>query len=306
MLKNTSLIVRFSLLFVLALALIGVAYYLVLRQVYYSELQRQARSIADNVDAFGKWVSQYGRVWIRDPKTESRFLSQVSFHETPAGGEAKEVNFFSKNPALAQREFSEVVAKSPAKAKFRMTSDNWMNPANTPDEFEAGAIKKIKSAKIDEYIEIRGENYRYARKIIHAESCIGCHGSAEAAPKDVVDRYGSERGYGFKAGDVAGVISVTLPTEPLLAASLRVLGPIEIALIVIAFVILYLFVHFGVVKPIKKLTKNAEAISVGKAVDLDASKLAQTSRNELSQLTLAISRLRTSMELAINRMKGGS
>lgn len=305
MFKNTSLIVRFSLLFVLALVLIGSAYYLLLRQVYYSELQRQAHSIADNVDAFGKWVAQYGRVWVKD-KAETRFLSQVSFHDAPKDGEAKEVSFYSKNPALAQREFSEVVAKSPARAKFRMTSDNWMNPANTPDEFEASAIKTIKSKNLNEFIEIRDGNYRYARKIVHAETCIGCHGSPETAPKDVVERYGSERGYGFKVGDVAGVISVTLPTEPLLAASLRVLGPIEIGLIVLAFVILYVFVHFGVVKPIKKLTKNAEAISLGKPIDIDMSKLPQTSGNELSQLALAIARLRASMELAINRMKGGS
>jgi len=145
--------------------------------------------------------------------------------------------------------------------------------------------------------------YRYARKIVHAESCIACHGDAAAAPKDVIERYGSERGYGFKAGDVAGVISVTLPMEPLLAASFKVLGPLEIGLIVLAFVILYLFVHFGVVRPIKKLTQDAEAISVGKPVDLDVTKIPQNSRNELVQLMFAIARLRTSVELAISRMK---
>jgi hypothetical protein len=301
MLRNTSLILRFSVLFVLALGLIGSAYYLLLRQVYYSELQRQASSIADNVDAFGKWVSQYGRVWVRD-KADTRFLSQMSFHGSGAAA-GEPVNFFSKNPALAQREFSEVVAKSPARAKFRMTSDNFMNPANTPDPFEAQAIATIKSAKLDEYVEIRDGTYRYARKIIHAESCIGCHGSPTAAPVDVTERYGIERGYGFRAGDVAGVISVTLPTEPLLAASLRVLGPLEVGLLVLAFIVLYVFVHFGVVNPIKKLTRDAEALSVGKPSELDVSKYTATSRNELAQLAFAISRLRTSMELAIQRMK---
>lgn len=304
MLKNTSLILRFSALFALALLLIGSAYYLLLRQVYYSELQRQARSTADNVDAFGKWVSQYGRVWVKD-KPDTAYLSQVSLAggPAPAGGEAHAASFFSKNPALAQREFSEAVAKSPARAKFRMTSDNWMNPLNTPDAFETEAITAIKNRKLDEYVQIRGGSYRYARKIVHAESCIVCHGDAAAAPKDVAERYGSERGYGFKAGDVAGVISVTLPMEPLLEASLKVLGPLEIGLIVLAFVILYLFMHFGVVKPIKKLTQDAEAISVGKPVDLDATKISQNSRNELVQLMSAIARLRTSLELAINRMK---
>jgi len=303
MLKNTSLIVRFSLLFVVALLLMGSAYYILLRQVYYSELQREARSVADNVDAFGKWVSQYGRVWVKD-RPDTVYLSQVSL-DTPATRTSAEshVSFFSKNPALAQREFSEVVANSPARAKFRMTSDNFMNPVNKPDEFEAGAIATIKSKKLDEYVEVRDGSYRYARKIVHVETCIACHGEALAAPTDVTARYGTEHGYGFKAGDVAGVVSVTLPMEPLLQASVKVLGPLEVGLIVLAFLILYLFVHLGIVRPIKKLIRDADNISVGKPVDLDATKIAQNSHNELTQLMGAIARLRTSMDLAIQRMK---
>jgi HAMP domain-containing protein len=300
MLRNSSLLLKFSALFLLVLALIGGAYYLLLRQVYYSELERQARSMADNVDAFGKWVSQYGRVWVKD-KAETRYLSQVSF--SGPSPQADPVSFYSKNPALAQREFSEVVARSDAEARFRITSDNWMNPANKPDSFEAQAIATIKNRKLDEYAEIRDGYYRYARKMIHTESCIACHGDPAAAPRDVVERYGTDRGYGFKAGDVAGVISVTLPTKPLLATALGVVGPLEIGLVVAAFVILYLFMHFVVVKPVKKLTQDAEQISVGKPVELNANAFYQNTRNELGQLTLAIARLRASMELAIQRMK---
>lgn len=297
MLRNTSIVLRFSALFILALVLIGSASYLLLRHVYHTELQRQARGMADNVDAFGKWVSQYGRVWVKD-KPDTVYLSQVSFD--PGSGP---MGFFSKNPALAQREFSEVVAKSTAQAKFRITSDNWMSPLNKPDGFEAEAIATIKNRKLDEYAEIRDGNYRYARKMVHAESCIACHGDPAAAPKDVTERYGTERGYGFKAGDVAGVISVTLPTRPLLAAAFVLLGPVEIGLVISAFVILYLFMHFGVVSPIKRLTQDAENISVGKPVELDTEKFAQNSGNELGQLTHAIARLRNSMQLAIQRMK---
>lgn len=300
MLKNSSLIFRFSALFVLVLALIGSASYLVLRQMYYSELEREARSMADNLDAFGKWVSQYGRVWVRD-KADTRFLSQVSFNGPTTL--ADPVSFYSKNPALAQREFSEAVAQSAAEARFRITSDNWMNPANKPDSFEAEAIATIKNRKLDEYIEVQDGYYRYARRIVHTESCITCHGDPAAAPRDVVERYGTERGYGYKVGDVAGVISVTLPTKPLLAAALGVLGPVELGLVVLAFVILYLFMHYGVVKPIRKLTRDAEQISLGKPIELDANAFYQSTRSEVGQLTLAIARLRASMDLAIQRMK---
>lgn len=302
MLKNTSLVLRFSLLFMLALVLIGGAYYLLLRQVYYAELQRQAREMADNVDAFGKWVSQYGRVWVKD-KAETAFLSEMSFVTDGRDAPGTAVSFYSKNPALAQREFSEVVAKSTTSARFRVTSDNWMNPANKPDPWEARAITAIKNEGLDEYNQIVNGRYRYARKIVDSASCIACHGDPADAPADVTRRYGRERGYGFKTGDVAGIISVSLPAEPLLAASFGVLGPLEIGLIVLAFAILYIFMHYGVARPIRKLTRDAQLISIGKPVDLGVKGIRQESRNELGQLALAIARLRTSMELAIRRMK---
>lgn len=302
MLKNTSLILRFSALFLLALALIGGAYYLLLRQVYYAQLERQARALADNVDAFGKWVSQYGRVWVKD-KADTAFLSRMSFAGKSGGAQDAAVSFYSKNPALAQRELSEVVAKSTAAARFRITSDNWMNPLNKPDPWEARAIATIKSRGLDEYVEVINGRYRYARKLVHSASCIACHGDPATAPRDVTERYGRQRGYGFKVGDVAGIISVSLPAEPLLAASFGVLGPLEIGLVVLAFVILYLFMHYAVARPIRKLTRSAQLISLGKPVNLDVAGIPQGSRNELGQLALAIVRLRTSMELAIRRMK---
>ena len=119
----------------------------------------------------------------------------------------------------------------------------------------------------------------------------------------MTEQYGTNRGYGYKVGDVAGIISVSLPAEPLLAASFGVLGPIEIGLIVLAFVMLYVFMHFGVARPIRKLTRDAHMISLGKPVELDLGSVSQKSRNELGQLALAIGRLRASMELAIRRMK---
>ena len=105
---------------------------------------RAAETVADNVDAFGSWVSQYGRVWVRDDNKS--YLGQVTLVSAPdaAGGPAAADvwHFYSKNPALAQREFSEVVEKSASPAKFRVTSHNFMNPVNKPDAFEAKALQR--------------------------------------------------------------------------------------------------------------------------------------------------------------------
>ena len=61
MLLNRSITVQFTLVFVIALLLVIGSFYLVLDNVYRSELKSQAETVADNVDAFGSWVSQYGR-----------------------------------------------------------------------------------------------------------------------------------------------------------------------------------------------------------------------------------------------------
>ena len=47
--------------------------------------------------------------------------------------------------------------------------------------------------------------------------CIRCHGRAEDAPRALIDRYGSQGGFRFKAGDLAGIDSVAIPVS----ASLR-------------------------------------------------------------------------------------
>ena|SRR5450631_1693766 len=82
MLLNRSIAVQFTLVFVVALLLVMGSFYLVLESVYRNELKAQAETVADNVDAFGSWVSQYGRVWVKDDNKS--YLGQVTLN-APTG-----------------------------------------------------------------------------------------------------------------------------------------------------------------------------------------------------------------------------
>ena len=66
MLSRLSITTQFALVFLAALCLIGGASWLILDRIYLNQLKTQAETVADNVDAFGNWVAQYGRVWVRD------------------------------------------------------------------------------------------------------------------------------------------------------------------------------------------------------------------------------------------------
>ena len=311
MFLNRSITTQFAIVFVVALLLVVGSFYLVLDSVYHSELKKQAETVADNVDAFGSWVSQYGRVWVRDDNKS--YLGQVTLVSaaepaaaaaaaagTPAAADVW--HFYSKNPALAQREFSEVVEKSTSPAKFRVTSHNFMNPVNKPDAFEARALDRIRANHLTEYYEVLPDSFRYARTLYEKASCLSCHASAESAPADVRERYGTQNGFGFKEGEVAGIISVRLPVRSFWQVTRDVIGVSQIALLVSAFLISVVFIQFAVVRPIRRVTAAAERISVGQAADLGSAKLKRTSGNEIHQLILATERLRASLMLAIQRV----
>ena len=310
---SSSITLRFAFIILLVLSLLGLAGYFLLNNIYQLQLRNQANTVADNVSSFGKWVAGYGRVWV-DKNSEQSFLGSKILVPLPAAQDAiaqsseirsHSFTMYSKNPALAQREFSEVVADSESPAKFRLTSDNFMNPVNKPDTFELKAISQIKQSGAGYFEQFNPEQgeYRFARAVEHKASCIACHGDPKAAPADVISRYGDKRGFGFKEGDLAGVISVTLPMSTFAQAALPFLGWKEIALVLAAFLIAILFLHYAVLRPLKLLTQQADAASMGDAPDIDLEHVKQNTRNEVERLGLAIARLNTSTRMAISQMK---
>ena len=298
--SKLSLSTKFVGLLLVVIALNGYAYYSILQNIYLAQLKAQAQTVVGNVEAFGAWVAGNGRVWIKD-KDNNSFLSKAAFH--PEGEPDKTVHFYSKNPALAQREFSEVVAQSNSPAKFRMTSLNVMNPINAPDPFEITALNSVKNSGSKEYYDFIDGNYRYAKAVYHGESCISCHGDPAKAPVDVISRYGDKNGFGFIEGDLAGVISVTIPSRKLYFNVLSFVGLKEIVLIILSIFIVLSFVRTALINPIKKLTNAAHDISTGKDAAIDVEGITEDTRNEVHQLILALNRMRTSSQVAIKKMR---
>lgn len=301
--NKISISTKFITLFLLIVSLNAVAYYFMLQNIYQQELKSQAKTVVSNVESFGAWVAQNGRVWVKEGSKES-FLSQELYRVScEIDDEQNFVHFYSKNPALAQREFSEVVAKSSSPAKFHMTSQNVMNPINAPDDFEKTALAIVTKTGAAEYSAFENGQYRFAQTIYHKASCISCHGDPAKAPEDVIKRYGAEHGFGFKEGDVAGVISVSIPSHPLYMRALNFVGWKEIVLIFLPFVIALWFVRSAVISPIKKLTEAAHDVSTGKETPIDTAEIDINTSNEIHQLTLALSRMRNSTQLAMKKMR---
>jgi len=94
-----------------------------------------------------------------------------------------------------------------------------------------------------------------------------------------------------------------VPAQPFWEVARRVVGTWQLVMIAAAFLVSMLFIQFAVVRRIRKLTAATQQISLGKAADLDVSRINPASSNELHQLALATERLRVSINLAIARLK---
>jgi HAMP domain-containing protein len=105
---------------------------------------------------------------------------------------------------------------------YRRASLNPHNPRNLADFFEEEMFDWFESDPTRLFwqgiVKKNGDSYFVSMVPDYfSPSCIRCHGKAEDAPHELTDRYGTDGGFRFQTGDLAGINSVAIPVS----ASLR-------------------------------------------------------------------------------------
>jgi len=102
---------------------------------------------------------------------------------------------------------------------FNNVTDRPRNPGNQADADELAAMAHFRANPQDDerLTEIRnaaGKSfYHYTAPIWIEPYCLQCHGERSAAPASVAQNY--DAAYGYKLGDLRGVMSIKLPTSVL-------------------------------------------------------------------------------------------
>ncbi|MDD5248369.1 MAG: DUF3365 domain-containing protein [Rhodocyclaceae bacterium] len=153
---------------------------------------------------------------------------------------------------------------------FNNVSDQPRNPANRADGFELQAMEFFRAnPKADErLVEIRDISgrtfYHYTAPIWIEPYCLKCHGTRESAPASIARNY--DTAYGYRLGDLRGVMSIKLPVTPLrnsayrewfLQFSLRFVGYTLLALMLI------MFLNRVVVGRLQKLRQTTAQLAAG-------------------------------------------
>jgi two-component system NtrC family sensor kinase len=208
----------------------GISLYLHMRDLLYSEVSSQANLVFSQVDSVQGYVRQTLR-----PKMYS-ILDHGDFII-----EAMSSSFVS-------RQVMDRLRSSGQEHLYRRVAMDARNP-----DYEARGIElelvdffrqNPKQTHWEGYKTLNDrEYYVKARPVVFGKSCMACHGLPVHAPKSLLDRYGSQRGFGKTLGQLGGVDLVGVPLEK----SLNMISEATLSYLVLYFsgiVLLYLMIHF--------------------------------------------------------------
>lgn len=192
---------------------------------------------------------------------------------------------------------------------YKEATLNPTNPRDKADSFETQIVEKFRNSselQADQGFRVRDdkENIFYiARPLkITKESCLECHSTPDIAPASMIEKYGTEGGFGWKLNEIVGAQVVFVPASKVLQSA-RQSFILSMLIVSVVFALVILLVNFwlrkAVVTPIRRMAEVAEVASQG---DLDA-EFQKLADDEVGKLADAFSRMKTSFVLAMKRLE---
>lgn len=207
----------------------------------------------------------------------------------------------------AKRNFDVIHAKFPD-YMYREAALNPTNPQDRATEWEADIINQFRAHPDQKEISLEratptGPMLELARPLVNKAACLECHDTAARAPASMIALYGSQNGFGWKTGEIIGaqIVSVPMTQSSLRAAQIRKSFVIPfIGFLLLLFVAVNLLLHFVVIRPIERMAKTAEAVSMGK---IDTPEYRHGGSDQVGRLAASFNRMHRSLGEAF-RMLG--
>jgi len=208
-------------------------------------------------------------------------------------------------PAYAATQAFMRVQKHNPDYSYKEATLNPTNPVNRAVDWESDVIQMFRNNdKLDEFVGVRdtpgGRSQFLARPIrITNPDCLACHSLPQNAPTTMLKLYGRANGFGWQMNEVVGAQIVSVPMDVAIHQAdsayrsfMTVLSLVFVAIIVLA----NLFLHFLVVRPIRRMSKTAEQLSTG---DMSAPEFTERGHDEVSVLAASFNRMRRSLDNAM-------
>jgi HAMP domain-containing protein len=292
-LKNLKLGKKFTILllliFALGVVLSGVALATALNRNAQNEITSKALMLIGTMNSVRDYTDTQIKPELND-KLGAEFLPQVV-------------------PAFSAREVFEKLRADKAFSDF-FYKEATLNPTNLrdrADDFETALVNRfISDTNLKELRGFRslpgGDFFYIARPLtVSDSSCLECHSTPAAAPKSMIERYGTAYGFGWKLNQIIAAQIISVPANTVFQSAhqsfLLIMG-----IFALIFAAAILMVNFWlkryIVRPLNRMARVAEAVSMG---DTDAD-FERASNDEVGILAEAFTRMKTSLSMAMKML----
>ena len=253
---------------VLSIALIGVVYTDTLRAR--KAFEAEVRTDAVNLQSM---MAATRKVYIQQFKASGLPVTDETIGFLPAHAMSRIADDF--------------INRTESGITFNNVSDRPRNSRNQADNVELEAIDYFRKnpeqkERIINYKNSNGElSYHFSAPIWIEQACLTCHGERSQAPAAVRDRY--DNAWGYKLGELRGILSIKLPGTEL---TRRIDNHLQNGLILFGILFILTFVLLNgaldrlILRRIGRIKSAALALKTGHEVVLDS----ESGGDELSEL----------------------
>ena len=212
-------------------------------------------------------------------------------------------------PAYAATEVFNDMRKKHPDYGYKEATLNPTNPRDRANDWEADIVNAFRQSPTN--VEMVGERdtptgraLYLARPIqISSGACLVCHSTIDAAPKTMVDLYGTANGFGWKLHDVIGAQVVSVPMSVPIRRANETFRTFMLSLagvFIVTFVLLNAMLNLMVIRRVTRLSAIADQVSLG---NMDAGEFRTRSKDEIGVLTDALARMKVSLVQAMKMLE---
>jgi HAMP domain-containing protein len=212
-------------------------------------------------------------------------------------------------PAYSATEVINGLRKKFPEYAYKEAAINPTNPRDRAVEWESDVISQFRNNP--ERLELIGEretptgrSLYIARPIqIKDAACLVCHSTIEAAPKTLVDRYGTANGFGWQLNEIIGAQVVSVPTavpNQRATAAYRTFMLSLAGVFILIGLALNLMLLAMVIQPVTKLSRLADQVSLG---DMNVADFNARGKDEIGVLADSFNRMKKSLVQAMKMLE---
>ncbi|MFZ5760194.1 MAG: c-type heme family protein [Thermodesulfobacteriota bacterium] len=234
---------------------IGLASYLLTERMALVEAKNKGQLILNSLAAHRSYFMDQQRPLVQALVEENRFYPELM------------------SGFVVVRGIWDVFVRDNTGYRYKQATLDPRYPPNKADSDEAKMIEAFRRdstlRQLEGLAEKEGERYFYlARPIrIDEQSCLQCHGDPADAPRDQIEIYGTERGYGWQLNETVSISVIYVSMQEALTRAQRTAGAVFLvgmACFFLALLVVVFFLDRHVIRPIEYLGRRVEEISQGK------------------------------------------